>query len=498
MIAIKKTISYLFIIFFGFFYFLIHLRYLQMFLDSDQLVYLANVLYQYRGILFNPHHLFFEVHAYWFDQILRLYHQDFSDLAFNLRIRSLLSASMGIIFYGLLLFRLTKNTLLSIVGMVLIGFSHGYTHYASKIDTGIFPAAWFPIMILFSNYMFAVKRRVLYLIGIFILSIVFYLGVMQHQTMILAAVAIFVGWILPYNKNSKKTPPVIANTVWRWGGGLSLGIMTFIMVSMAYWAVGRLYYKLPYDRPDIRTAKGVWKYRSFQQWLFAYHVDGVWGKGHKEFDIRMPLRGLTDGFLSQQKMGDKYNQKDSFLFNYSSFRSLFSKYHFLHNMTFLILFFIALFLLLFSHRMAKIYGRTWIVLISALVLYFFLGSYWEPFYFEFWIMPVSIVWIVFILILDYIFFKKEKERSAMGSLFSGWMQNAVSLMLFLFVFLIAIYNFRYNTIPHSQIVYIEGLGRYKSLDFTNRYKMRKMYKKYPVYEGYPRPIFRFISDEKRP
>lgn len=490
----SRIIKKILIISFGAFFFLIHLRYLQMFLDSDQLVYLANVLTTYKGIILNPHHLFFEVHAYWFDQFIRTIHPDFLDLTFNLRIRSLLSASIGIVFYGVLIYRLTKNFILTFSGMILIGFSHGYTHYASKIDTGIFPVAWFPIIILISDYIFYIRKRFYYFFGIIVLSFIFFLGIMQHQTMILTAISVFLGWILPYKNKEHNKKSIIAKPSYRWSGSILLGILTFILVAFAYWAAGKMYYHLPYDKPNIHSARGVWRYQSFQQWLFTYHVSGVWGKGHKEFDIRMPLRGFTDGVLSQQKLKDKYNKSKKFLYNFSSLQSIVSQNSFLHNFIFILLIFIILSLFFLSYYLAKIYGRIYFVLLLSFLLYFFLGSYWEPHYFEFWIMPVSITWLLFILILNFLFSKlySQEKSHKLTNLFKGWLVNALKFTVLFLALMIGIYNLKYNTIPHSQYIYLEGTGKYKNLDFTNRYKMKKMYRKFPVSENYPKALFRQI------
>src|SRR4030042_2136383 len=132
-------------------YTLFHLYHLQQFMDWDQFAYIGNIDNNLRGgyVVCNPHHLHFEFTGRLFHDFMRTTFggDGCTDLIFHLRLRSLVAAGLGLFFLFLFLKEATGKLAWALLGTLAVGFTHGYLSYADKIDTGIFPAAAFCLIL---------------------------------------------------------------------------------------------------------------------------------------------------------------------------------------------------------------------------------------------------------------------------------------------------------------------------------------------------------------
>jgi hypothetical protein len=171
-------------------YFLFHLHFMPRFIDWDSSAYLNNIWKALRSIdylLFNPHHLHVEVSGVLFQQWMlgAFGRYGFTDLLFNMEIRSLLFACVGVFFAVLYFWNITGKAAWAVLGSLLIGFTHVYLNYATKVDTAIFPASLFIGVAWLIRRMETIRGRRVLLLAASGGGILF-LGVMAHQYMAIA------------------------------------------------------------------------------------------------------------------------------------------------------------------------------------------------------------------------------------------------------------------------------------------------------------------------
>jgi hypothetical protein len=425
------------------------------------------------------HHLHFEIGGKLFHEWMVQYFADagFTDLEFNLRLRSLLMACIGIFFAVLYYYELTKKLFWGILGAIFIAFSHGYLHYATKVDTGIFPAAaFFPIawtLVKMEN----VKR------GIVILSffggIFLFISVMAHQYMAIGCVAACISIILPpflfpegsflkpfEIKEKKEKPQIDARPTARYSAALLMAITGVILVCAGYFWCGKTQYNLGFDRPTPEVSKGIWRYATFQQWVFGYASEDMWGHGISEFDPARPVNGYIDSFLSKSVVLYKYDIFTLLQFNLDE---PFDKKAFSFNQMIYFSIFVFLGTILLLPVLWRRYKRHMLFLILSVVGFFLFFTYWEPHYFEFWLIPAILVTSLSVCLLNVIGEKITTVFKRIGHL--------IPVAYFIFIlFIVVNHNMLYHQIPHSRIRYKQGIfnewitGRYKKLYDFDYYK----------------------------
>ena len=474
----------------AFLYFLFHLHFMSLFLDYDQIVYFKNIGYSIDWgyvPMYNPHHLHFEWGGKFFHEFMVKYLGDvgFTDLFFNLRLRSLVASCTGLFFFVLFLRNITEKLTWGILGGLLLAFSHGYLHYAVKVDTGVFPAAFFPVILWIVERMEKAKRGLvpLSLLGGGILG----LSVILHQYLAVACAAACLCLFLPgflFRNNFRFRPFAVIPAVKRpqidnkpakriIAVGLT-AVLACAVVAAAYFYTGKTFYNLSFDEPTPEESFGRWRDTTFQIWLFAYQTADQWGHGLKNFDPRMPVRGLTDSFLSQ-KSGTRYNRNSEFAYDVDDPGS---EQAFVDNQ---LAFFTLLSLagtLFFLPGLLRRYRRSMVFLILCSVVYFVFFTYWEPFYFEFWLVPNILVISLGVLLVNF-----AGEKLSVLSTRIGRLPSYVYILFLVILF--SCHNMLYYVVPYSRTRYMEGVVNLHEPEVYTQCFSRSVYR-------YPDDIYRTV------
>ncbi|MFP4364853.1 MAG: hypothetical protein ACLFR1_13405 [Spirochaetia bacterium] len=444
-------------------YFLFNMHYTQQFVDQDQVVYINNIYYASLPghiTMNNPHHLHFEMSGVLFHQYMLDNFSDygFTDRAFNLRIRSLLAACIGIFFGFLFFYEITNSLLWSLGGTLCIGMSHVYVHYATKIDTAIFPAAM--LLIIFWFFLKLSQQKRLVLISAVIGGVLLAAAVLAHQYLaVICVLFCFAAGLPPYfflkrsifspmRITTQKLKPAIDAVPWkRYACVFLMAIIGILLIVTAYFYGGKTQYNLPFDEANPEVARGPFRDASFQQWLFYYQHVGEWGGELEELDPRAPFRGFTDAFLSQHWSGMKWNR--DFTFRYDIDAPL-DRDSFIHNQVALFTVLCLAGAVLFLPWLYRRYGRLMLLIIPALAFYVFFFADWEPFYFEFWIIPQILCVITLVLVFH-----------MLGEKISGVLHGIGRLpflaYLFFFAFTLYAHNSYEYLAPFSRIQHWEGI-----------------------------------------
>ena len=495
----------------------------QLFADYDQMVYLNNVKHALNDVtLYNPHHIHFEELGREFHLFMTRNFGDagFTDLSFNLRLRSAFTAVLGFFFAFLFSAYATRNVILGAAGALAVGFSHGYIHYATKVDTPIFPAAAF-ILILAAFVLVNQTRRFVIPAAV-LLGVAFFIGVVMHQYIAIACVVtglmMFVPDLdridLPFRPFARRArvkfggarrvggtgpprgreqPRLYRRYGLRIAATLVAGAVGIAMIVGAYLWVGKGIYNLRWaGEEDTGQSVGLYRYGTFQQWLFSYATTDSWGYGLEFFHPWRTARGFTDAFVTQYEPHLKYNQNREFGYDLDDpLKEGAVPYNLVGFFT---IGSVALSILLFPFLLKR-YGRIFLLLLFMLIPYFLFFTYWEPFYFEFWLVPVISMALLGLIIVNYIgeavargFVRLTqggaltRSRPARGDRpagLGGFLGRLPAVLAFcVFVGVIATHNISENVIPYSREEQREGTGSW------TEERVREMYS-----EGvYRRPL----------
>lgn len=450
-------------------YALLQLRFLQSFLDYDQLVYLLNMRGSYREPFFNPHHLHFETGGVYFHELmLRIAGPDGpGDFAFHQRLRGILFSAFGVGASVLLLYRVTARLGLALAGSAVMACAHGYMHYAAKIDTPIYPAAWTPALLLLGHELIQAKRYGWVLAAAF--GAASAIGAFFHQYMgFLTAAVLFALQVPPRRLRVRNAffefqprpitaaPPSattdsVAASAGRLRRALFSGGVALMLVAAAYYPIGVWYYNLPLDRPNVAQVRGTtWNGNTFQRWIFAYlNPESPFFLATRKSDPRESVRGFTDAALSLTRPLPKYHRSLNFEYNLNDWKS--ARRFAFHALAAGALAVLLACVLLWDRLLAR-YGPTWIALLVAWAGFIWVGAKIEPFYFEFWIIPFTLSVYAGVLVWNYMI---EVLEGVLCVSFA-WLAAAPAAC---FAAMLFTHNFQYYLRPHAETIYTEGLEK---------------------------------------
>lgn len=447
----------------GFLFLLLQVRYLQSFLDYDQIVYLLNMRGAWKEPFFNPHHLHFEMGGVAFDEVIQRFcaRCPLDDFAFHQRLRSILAGSAGVVGAYLLLQRLCDSRGIAAGGALLFASMHGYLHYAAKIDTGIYPAAWLPWMLWQADRLASGETRLWS--GAFGLGFFLFFGAMLHQSLGFAGAAILLALILPaparliappIERHARRPRPAIGElrpkrNKGRVRAAVLAASTALVLIAGAYWIIGREYYNLPLDKPKISQVRGTtWNGYTLQRWVFAYlNPNSSFRPATWQWDPVYVLRGWTDGALSPLSPLPRYNRSRQFEYRLAAPLSA-------TNLPFRILLIAsglsAAALLLAFLPLWRRFGPVFLALLLSVPAHFFLGAAIEPFFLEFWLLFWASWTLLTVLLLCWI----AERLCALGL---PAPRRPAALLLLVLAAVFGIHNWRYSLQPHAQTVYTEGL-----------------------------------------
>lgn len=409
-----NALPFIMIAFIVFIYFLLNFRYVQQLFDWDQIVYSNNII---RGLkrgsyLFNPHHLHFEITGGMFHEFIegRWGEAGFTDIIFNLRLRSLFTACLGLFFAFFFIRNVTGKLTWATLGVLLIALSHGYLSYATKVDTPIFPAVGFISLIWFverasRNYRFP------WLMGMLGGSIIF-ISVMFHQYMLVAGglvcmVLVIPPWLFPFGKNrdsisiqsgTDKLMYTEPKPIRRYILSIFTGLFGISLVVAAYYHIGVGIYEFPVSNINEANSENPYEDMDFQLWLFALETVEGWGTGFKEFHPEYSFHGFTVSFLAPESIYSTFTYNED-ADRYQLAEELTSQnfaYNHIGYLTFVFLF-LAILLLPGLYRR---YGRSFLFVFLNFIFYSIFTTYWEAHYFEFWLIPNISFWILLVMMFN--------------------------------------------------------------------------------------------------
>jgi hypothetical protein len=455
------------------------------YIDYDQALYGHNIIKALKPNtypVFNPHHIHEEAGGVFFHRFMvnTLGKAGFTDVMFNNRLRSLLFACAGIFFAVLYLYNTTKKLLWALLGGILIGVCHGYIVFAVKVDTAIFPAAGMIITLWFLERIENARRFIFFYAAAG--GLILFVDIMLHQFMGIACLAFCISLVLPpiffpaseqrtfvtgeYKKGVcksstgmvitpfvvipvEKKPVIDKKPKIRY---VSVGIVTLlccITTAAVYFYTGKSVYHLPFDKPSPIAVNGPFKNTTFQTWVFRYATFRGYGHGFRHFNPKKSFRGYTNAFLSPTVQQRK--RFDALTFNYN-LNNFFENKHFVYNQVALFSFIVIAGLIIFIPFMWVRYRRSFFFILLSLILFSLFITYWEPYHYEFWLIPC-----ILICILSVQLFSLAGEKLA--PVFRGFSHTPFYVYLLFFILCLFSFNSGRHIIPYSQTRRIEELYR---------------------------------------
>lgn len=502
------------------FFFLFHLHFTQRYLDNDQIVYLNNMYRSMKGnmpVFFNPHHLHYEIAGEFFSLLVKdsLSVYGLDNWIFNVRLLSILYSCLGIYFFTLFVYNITHTFTLSILGSLLLGFSNGYLHYSTKVDTPIFPVVGMILILWFleilqrdsiirKNHLFSRKTlsvlsilsiRPIYLLSLsagILLGFVIFL----HQAMAIGSVFAVLVFLLPdflfpkkcdfsiLRKTSSKEP-IISNSELqkvRLVSSVIMGGVGLVITILGYYYTGVVRYNLPFDKPSSQTKMYYFRNFTFQKWIFFYLSEGKWGGKNANFNSEEVAYGFTSAVLSppgRKYLYSKdvfpmfYDLQDTTAENQTKNRQRVLAY----NMFAILTLFVASGVLFFIPKLWLAHKRLILFSLLSSISFYYLAGDWEPFYFEMWLMPVLFLFVFFIMVLNAI------SRSLIKCLFFPLVTSS-----FVFVGFMLYHNFLNYLYPFTRDYQVHGIPFWSRPTYWKIYRNEEVYK----HPDYP---YKFIYKE---
>ncbi|MDI7210139.1 hypothetical protein [Leptospira santarosai] len=407
--------------------FLFDLRFLSRHYDWDAIVYAYNINSDLTWrIFYNPHHLGFESTGYLY---LKFWREWFGreSVMFGLRLRILASALIFLFCFIWMYRKVYSDTLGAIVLGLAVHFSQGFWFYAQHNDTPLIHSCLTAILYLFSVYFAKNGHSPISILTLFTIQL---FGVYFHQSDIL---------FLPLAPIS-----ILFSGTWK---GREFGfarklryafLYCFILVgvlTLSYLYVGFIVLNRNLFSPLDSE-------RNFANWLFLYATKDKWGNSPEAKNYVMNFyRGIGDAFLNFEGVKNglrirphSWDNRESLPYNL--------------NLAFWI-FVVSLFLL----NLKKIWKRFRVetVLLSFwLVPSVLFYTWWEGYFFEFWVGTS----IGMILLAGLTLKSLEFRTFAFGS------RALYHSILFVWCLLLFLVNFSFSTLPRSSkktVSYIEGI-----------------------------------------
>ncbi len=361
------------------------------------------------AVVWLPNHLHFQAGARDFHFFVMEHMGDagFTDMVWNVRLRSLVAASAGIAIAVQYLASVTGRLGFGVLGGILIGACHGYLLYATKVDTPIFPALGM-LAVLYVYHLLSRAKRLALPLSI-VLGFVLFVSVTFHQYMAFVCITAIACIALPpflFPNGPRPSPilllketplPAIDRSPRTRAIAFLLATLTGAgLVVCAFFFAGKTELNLPFDEPNPRLARFPFKEYTFQKWLFLYSSYDRWGKGLRSFTIRAPLRGFTNAFVAPRE--NEWRRIAALTLPYDLRKPLAASvlpYNAVAWFTLLV----ALGLVFLFPALWRRYGRdiAFILLTLAALSVFF--AYWEPRHVEFWLVPCILACVLFIMIL---------------------------------------------------------------------------------------------------
>ncbi|EJO77410.1 hypothetical protein ACO2J1_11660 [Leptospira interrogans] len=425
--ALQNKIFFSFLICFLFVVFLFDLRFLSRHYDWDAIVYAYNINSDLIWrIFYNPHHLGFESSGYLY---LKLWREWFGkdSVMFGLRLRILISALLFLFCFIYMYRKIYSDTLGAIVLGLAVHFSQGFWFYAQHNDTPLIHSCLIAALYLFCVYFTKKGHSPISLITLFTIQL---FGVYFHQSDILFLPLVPISILFSQTwkgKNFELTQKLRYTLIYCF---LLIGILT-----LSYLYVGFILLNRNLSSPLDSE-------RNFANWLFLYATKDKWGNSPEAKNYVMNFyRGIGDAFLNFEGVKNglrvrlhSWEQRESLPYNL--------------NLTFWILIFCTFF---FNFKnIWKRFQIETILLLFWLIPSILFYTWWEGYFFEFWVGTS----IGMILLAGLTLKSIEFETFSFGS------RAIYHSILFIWCLLLFLINFSFSTFPRSKkktVSYIQGI-----------------------------------------
>ncbi|MBN2443764.1 MAG: hypothetical protein JXJ04_20550 [Spirochaetales bacterium] len=459
MYSIKMKIRYIRYlpgIFLCILYFIFHFHFMPQYVDWDQALYGHNIII---GVthnttpIFNPPHLHEEIGGIFFHRLMEsvLGKAGFTDIIFNNRIRSLIFACIGIYFTFLFLKNITGKTIWGFSGGLLVSVCHGYMVFSTKVDTAIFPVTGIIVTLwLLNRIEYAKKHVIIYSI---LAGIILFIDIMFHQYLGIACVIFCIAISLPpyffpvkplwknfIKIRNEKKPEIDEIPRTRYSATGIIILICLVLTGAAYFYTGVAVYKLPFDKPSPIAHNGPFKNIIFQKWIFLYGLFGGYGHGYKSWNPMKPFRGYTNAFLSPTV--EQKKRYDTLTFQYN-IRNFFKKESFIYNQVAIFSIIGLICPLIFIVLMWKRYRRSFFFIMSSLIIFILFTTYWEPYYYEFWLIPCFFICILAIMFCNLI-------GEGLSLFFRRFAQTPFYVYIFFIILCLFSFNSERHIIPYSR------------------------------------------------
>lgn len=403
---------------------LFNIRYLSRFFDWDSSVYALNTQRdRVHSVFFNPHHIGFESTGYLTWKLVKSVVKD-ADLMFTLRMRILVSSIVFLYFFVILLDRIYGSFFQALLLGTCVTFTQAFWFYSHHNDTPLIHSC---LVVMLFLYLVYVSKNGLNAFRLFNIGLLQLLTLYFHQSNAILFPLAMSG-ILLTSKWKEKYFSIPKRLVLALAYSLVIGVL----IVLSYLVVGF---------GILGRELGAVGEKNFSFWLFLYAAQEGWGMspGEKNYFLYF-YRGIGDAFLNFKGVHPRFRVDLTREWDIRNGP---------YNLN--LLFWISLLGLgiLNIRGFLKKFPKEAVLLIFWLVPSILFYSWWEGYFFEFWVGVSIGFWILGFLVM----------RSWESKYFpntSRALMNGVLAFMGLFFFLV---NFTYSTLPRSngiQYGYLEG------------------------------------------
>ena len=399
--------------------FLFNLRFLSRFFDWDSVIYALNIQRDMIWPVFlNPHHLGFESSGYLYIKIIeKLFGPQ--DLMFVLRLRILGSALLFLFAFVMIHRSLYGSSTTAFLLALAVAFSQGFWFYSHHNDTPLLPACFIALVFLLCAHQVrnGFTRKGLALVGLVQVMSVYF-----HQTNAL---------FLPLVPAALLMSPTWRGRDWAPSARMRL-IALYLAAVAAVLTASYLYVGVVILNRNVTAAAD--NDRLFGRWLLLYATRPRWGFApvNKSYVIDF-YRGIGDAFLNFRGTNAPLRVDFSRPFDAKN-----APYN-INAIFWLTVFGLAL---LNLRGLVRKYGREVVLLllwIGPSVLFY---SWWEGYFFEFWVGTSIALWLFSFYALD------SLPTGPFARARKALMHTAYLLM----IFVLFTVNFTFSTLPRSRRV----------------------------------------------
>ncbi|PJZ70915.1 hypothetical protein CH373_06760 [Leptospira perolatii] len=413
---------------------LFDLRFLSRHYDWDSIVYTHNINSDlFWKIFYNPHHIGFESTGYLYLKFWKWLNGPHS-IMFGMRLRILFAAIL--FFFALTSFYWRMYG--DMVGAVLLGFAvhftQGFWFYAQHHDTPLVHSCLTGALFLYCVWN-ARKgwgpTKLFFGFALQIWNVFFHQSDTIFLTMVPASILLSNSWKGSEFQTSLKLKLIFSYT-----------FLIVFFLTLSYLFVGFILLERNLIAPPESE-------RNFANWLFLYATKEKWGlaAGNKNYVMNF-YRGIGDAFLNFEGVKSGLRIKPQDFMNRNALP---------YNLN--LAFWVSILALAFLNisRLWKKFRAELVLLALWLVPSLIFYTWWEGYFFEFWVSSVIGLLIFAALVIQ----SYKMQSIPHGTRALG------HVALFAYVFLLFAVNFTFSTFPRSEkptISFIEGIeDKYRSL-----------------------------------